>query len=359
MEPATHMGPAEYHGAEQEHEGVSFRAWGFVLAGLDAGLRLEDLLTHLDLGEERWRRADEAFNEALLDDVEAGGTLSEQLDCAMRAARRSWVRPVPPLDADLRSWLDFFRAWANDRDPIAFLGAHGLRASDMHRLHEQWTVRLREDPALQVQALAILEAPPGPVPEPLPEPPRLVAAVADDAEEPDGTLPSRARAARSALPFVDGEPAPAHPRLSVALPVPPPRNAAPRARADETRVVALNACDDGAVLPFVPPVDAADPMDPPSPPGRDDAIGALEHAEERDPVRDFPVQRYAQLCVDLIESPDGEDPVLRRFRITALQKAEVDAYWTQRMRDDTAVWLAWDRACAERRAAKAAATEES
>ena len=66
---------------------------------------------------------------------------------------------------------------------------------------------------------------------------------------------------------------------------------------------------------------------------------------------DFTVQRYADLCVDLIESPDREEDILRKYGITSWQKAELDAYWTQKMSEDTTIRLAWDRACTERRAA--------
>ena len=346
-------------GAHVVHEGVSFQAWAFVLAGLDAGLAIEDLLAHLDLdlSAARWHRADEAFNEALLDDVEAGGTLSERLDDAMRGARRSWTRPIPPLDADLRSWLDFFRAWAVDGDPIAFLGARGLRASDMHRLHEQWTARLAADRTLQAEAFAILEAPPGLVPETHPEPARLVTVLSDHGGGPDQTRPCRASAGHSALPFVAGEPAPAHPPLSVALPPPPPRSATPHARAEDTRVMSSDGGDRVPTLPFAQRAEGTTVVDPPppvgdAPPPVDDGVpGLLVRSDDFDPRRDFSVQRYAELCVDLIEAAGEEEAVLRRYGITALQKAELDAYWTETMSGDTTTWLAWDRACAERRAA--------
>ncbi len=331
---------------ERVYEGVSFRAWAFVLAGVDAGLALEDLLAHVDVGEEQWHLADEAFNEALLDDVEGGGTLSELLDEAMVEARSSWTRPIPPLDVVLRAWLDFQRAWAADQHPIAFLEARGMRASDIHRLHAHWTARLTEDPTLRAEALEILEAPLGPVPEPHPEPPRLVSARIDPVET-GQTAPRAARAGR-ALPFTEGDAAPPPPSLSV--PIPPPRSARHRSRGDKTRV-ARPGSDLETSLPFVALADVKAPTEEPTSLDAEGEAGTRATVEVGDPVGEFTVQRYADLCVDLIESADQEAGILRKYGITALQKAEVDAYWTQKMSEDITTWLAWDRACAERRAA--------
>ena len=161
-------------GAPPALHGVPFDVWGFVLAGLGDGLPLEELLAHVGVDEGRWMLADAAFNEALVDDVEAGGTLSDALDEAMREARTRWTRAIPPLDVELRAWLDFYRAWAEADAPLEYLRARGLRATDIHRLQAHWRARLAEAPALRAEALAILEAPPGPVPELHPEPARLL-----------------------------------------------------------------------------------------------------------------------------------------------------------------------------------------
>jgi hypothetical protein len=42
--------------------------------------------------------------------------------------------------------------------------------------------------------------------------------------------------------------------------------------------------------------------------------------------------------------------VKSRYGITAAEKLALDVYWTQKMAEDTTTWLAWERACAERRA---------
>ncbi len=299
------VGDADAPRGELVEEGVSFKAWAFVLAGQDAGLAREDLLAHLDIGEEQWHLADEALNEALLDDVEAGGTLSERLDEAMVEARSSWTRPIPPLDVELRAWLDFHRAWAAEQDPIAFLQARGMRASDIHRLHAHWTTRLAEDEALRAEALAILEAPPGPVREPHPKPPRLVPTRIEPVAT-ERTAPRATRAGR-ALPFTDGDAAPAPPSLLV--PLPPPRGAPRRNRADETRV-ARPGTDVGPSLPFVAPADRTAPAEEPTSLDAECETGSHAKAEVGDPVGEFSVERYADLCVDLIESADHEERIL-------------------------------------------------
>jgi hypothetical protein len=356
-------------GAEHVHEGVSFQAWAFVLAGLGDGLALEELLVHVELDAERWESASAAFQEALLDDVELGGTLSEGLDDAMRDARRSWIRPIPPLDVELRAWLDFHRAWASDEAPMAFLLTRGLRAADIHRLQEHWMAKIAGDRALREEALAILEAPAGPVPEPRPEPPRLATGLAEEARGPDITAAKAGRSVAGTLPFAAGEPAPAHPRLSV--PLPPPERVARRIGADETRV-ATRAEAAATVLPFSPPADAA-PEESSSfvPPELSEALPALappvgrDEAGEPEPDvgpngghTDFSVERYAALCVDLIESDRDNSEVLREYGITAAQKRALDEYWTQKMTEDTTTWLAWDRASAERRTALRAPSVE-
>src|SRR6185437_7459239 len=157
-------------------------------------------------------------------------------------------------------------------------------------------------------------------------------------------------------PFVAWESARAHPPLSVALPPPPPPSAAPRVRVDETCVAPFDGCEPVPPLPFGQRTDAADPVDAASSLDADDAATLVVRGDDFDPVRDFTVQQYAELCVDMLESVDGEERVLRSYGLTGLQKAELDALWTQRMSEDTTVWLAWDRACAERRAAKTVAS---
>ncbi len=346
VEAVTRMAEAEHadgSGAPAAHDGISFQAWAFVLAGVGDGLPMDDLFSHLDLDEDRWQRADAAFNEALLDDVEASGTLTELLDAAMRDARKSWTRPIPPLDVDLGAWLTFYTAWVGDATPMGFLATHGLRAADIHRLQDSWKDRLAEEPSLLKEALKILSVPPGPVPELRPEAPRLIVTLVEDARTGQTGPISRGRG-DGKLPFAVGEAVPAHPPLSVPI----PRPIARRAHAEQTRAASGNDDLSMAFLPFAPPQqDVAEPVEAPS--HVDAASEPDAHSPlAGDPVQQFTIQRYAELCADLIASAGEHDDVLKRYRITPLQKAELDAYWTQRMSEDPDIWLAWDRACIER-----------
>jgi hypothetical protein len=321
------------------HQGVTFEAWAFVLAGLGDGLPEDDLLAHLGITEERWHLANAAFQEDILDDVEIGGTLTEAFDEAMRAARESWSRPIPPLDTDLRAWLDFFGAWTAAESPVQLLEEHGLRAADIHRLHQHWSGKLAKDEELRSEALAILESPAGPMPAPQPEPPRLRGLSAEGAA--DVTRPAKVRAV-APMPFTDGEPAPGHPRRAGPVPTRPPIAAS--ARADETRVATPDEIA-GVVLPFSasPPESAApEPAEP-------SATVADATRDERDGVA-LSIERYAALCEDLIESPDAHEAVLRRYGVNAAEKLALDVYWTQKMAEDTTIWLAWDRASVQHRA---------
>jgi hypothetical protein len=324
---------------DRAHHGVTFEAWAFVLAGLDDGLSEDELLAHLGITEEHWHLANAAFQEDILDDVEAGGTLTEAFDELMRAARASWSRPIPPLDTDLRAWLDFYRAWMAAESPVNLLEAHGLRATDIHRLHHHWSGKLAKDEALRREALAILESPAGPMPAPKPEPARLLEVVAGG--DVDATKPGRVRAV-APMPFSGGEPALVHPRLSV--PLPTPKRAAAGARLDETWVATPDEVA-GLVLPF-----SAGPPELATPEPEEPSAPAAEAAREEGDGVALSIERYAALCVDLIESPEAHDAVLRRYGINTAEKLALDIYWTQKMADDTAIWLAWDRASAQHRA---------
>jgi hypothetical protein len=323
---------------DRAHHGVTFEAWAFVLAGLGDGLPEDELLAHLGITEEHWHLANATFQDDILDDVEAGGTLTEAFDEAMRAARTSWSRLIPPLDTDLRAWLDFYRAWTAAESPVNLLEAHGLRATDIHRLHHHWSGKLAKDEALRREALAILECPAGPMPAPKPELPRLRELVPGG--DVDATKPARVRAV-APMPFSDGEPAPAHPRLSV--PLPTSKRVAAAARPDETRVATPDELA-GLVLPF-----SASPPELAAPEPEEPSACVTEAArEERDDVA-LSIERYAALCVDLIDSPEAHEAVLRRYGIDAAEKLALDVYWTQKMAEDTTIWLAWDRASAQHR----------
>jgi hypothetical protein len=134
---------------------------------------MRDVLALAAVPAEVWPRAEEAWGERLLDDLEADGALSDALDASMVEAQKRWLRPLPPLDVDLRAWLDFERAWAFEVDGDAFLAERQMRPSDMTRLRALWSERQAQDPALQARALALLAEEPGPLRAPRPGPARL------------------------------------------------------------------------------------------------------------------------------------------------------------------------------------------
>lgn len=154
-------------------QGVSLRQYATVLAGRADGLPLSELLAHAGVDARHWPKAEEAWGERLLDDLEADGPLEEELERHLGEALRSWARPLPPLDGDLRAWLDFERAWAHEADAGALLGRAGMRPIDMTRLQGLWAERFQNDPALTAEALAILAGEPGAPCTPAPEPARL------------------------------------------------------------------------------------------------------------------------------------------------------------------------------------------
>lgn len=153
--------------------GVSLEQYALVIAGRDDDLPVEAVLSLAQVSAETWALAQEAWEERLLDDLDADGPLAEDLQRRLAEARRRWPRPLPPLDSDLRAWLDFDRAWAGEVDGDAFLTRHSMRRADMARLHDLWSARLHDQPDLQRRALTILADEPGEPPVPRPEPATL------------------------------------------------------------------------------------------------------------------------------------------------------------------------------------------
>jgi hypothetical protein len=150
--------------------GVSLEQYAIIVAGRADELPLEDLLALAEVPAEAWPAAEEAWAERLIEDLDADGPLAEELQARLADARRQWSRPLPPLDSDLRAWLDFDRAWACEVDGDAFLGRVAMRRADMARLGDFWAARLSADAELQREALVILADEPGRLPVPKPEP---------------------------------------------------------------------------------------------------------------------------------------------------------------------------------------------
>lgn len=150
--------------------GVDLDQYASMLAARDDALPEADALRIAAIDAPTWVRAEPAWSECILDDLARGGTLGEELSAAMDVARARWKRPLPPLDEDLRAYLDFDRAYADEPDGIAFLASRAMTVADMARLDALWRGRLASDPALRARALALLADPPRELVEPAPRP---------------------------------------------------------------------------------------------------------------------------------------------------------------------------------------------
>jgi hypothetical protein len=155
--------------------GVGLQQYATIVAGRADALPLADLLAVAGVPADVWPQAEEAWGERLIGDLEADGSLAGELERAQSEARRRWARPLPPLDQNLRAWLDFERAWAAVEDGEAHLAGFGMHLADITRLQELWGERLHGDADLQREALVILADEPGEPPVPAPEPARFIA----------------------------------------------------------------------------------------------------------------------------------------------------------------------------------------
>ena len=150
--------------------GVSLEQYAILVAGRADELPLEALLALAEVPAEAWPAAEEAWGERLIEDLDADGPLAEALLALLAKARKRWSRPLPPLDADLRAWIDFDRAWSMEVDGDAFLARFAMGRADMDRLNDLWGPRLSADPELQREALILLADEPRVPPVPKPEP---------------------------------------------------------------------------------------------------------------------------------------------------------------------------------------------
>ncbi len=159
---------------EETVAGVTLRQYAIIIAGRADELSRPDVFALAAVSEKTWRRAEEAWGERLLADLDAEGSLADELAARMSEARKLWERPLPPLDSDLSAWLDFERAWEREVDSDAFLGRVGMRAADIMRLQELWAERMAADPAARHQWVRIRAEEPGVCVRPSPGPVRIV-----------------------------------------------------------------------------------------------------------------------------------------------------------------------------------------
>jgi hypothetical protein len=161
---------------DQTVAGVTLRQYAIVIAGRADELPLADLLSLAVVPQKAWPRAEEAWGERLLADLDDDGPLADELAVRVSEARKLWERPLPPLDSELRAWLDFERAWAREVDGGAFLAKVGMRAADITRLQDLWAERMGADPTVQRAAMSILAEEPAAPPRPAPGPASIIGA---------------------------------------------------------------------------------------------------------------------------------------------------------------------------------------
>ncbi|WP_437285491.1 hypothetical protein [Sorangium sp. So ce406] len=161
--------------ADPEIAGVALSAYAAVLAYVAEGVPLEQSLDHAAIPAAAWPQVEATWSARLAESAMVDGALIDACDEHRLAAQAHVDRKVPPLDTELRSWLDFFRAFTAAEDPLGFLQARGLSEGDVFRLLGVWHERIAADEGVRNEATALLAAAPGPPPEVRPEPPSLKA----------------------------------------------------------------------------------------------------------------------------------------------------------------------------------------
>lgn len=317
--------------------GLTLREYAAIYAATSEGFPLDVVLDAEGLTTAGWAAIDEAWGDALSSDLQAGGTLSDELDLAMFEAQERYGRSIPPLDDDLPKWLRFVRAWSEAKDPVSFLRKRGLGPNDLVRLHRGWSARLAESPELQKQALAAMQAA-GDVPVPQPEPLELRLAAVRHVSPAVATAreaePSRPPSLRAPLPSsgLEAQPLARAAFLAAAddgsrtwvdgpLPV-------ADAADDRTQAPPLHAVDPFAAIPLPPgfappPVDTVVPADP-------------SLADE------LTLVQYAALCAELDVTPEYAVAIFLKYGLgNDERRARIDALWRERLETRTTTYAEW------------------
>ncbi len=337
--------------------GLSVTAYAAVYAAVGEGFPLEIVLDHLGIGQADWPAIDEAWADALAEDVEAEGPLTGELDEALAREQEGYRRSIPPLDDDLAVWTRFSRAWAAAEEPTAFLKARGLEPNDMLRLQRAWARRLAAEAPLRAQLAQLLEEPVG-APPAIKKPAPLELRVAP--RRSSGTM--RIQMPKS-LP-------PAAPSLLAAMPPSadgplfiPAARAHPAsggiddglATAVETRalvieedptdtaqaglVIGAAATESSATLPGdASPYDSVRLSDDfELPPPESVMMPPPESVSD-----ELSLTQYASLRAELEVFPEQEEATFAKYGLASLERrARVDATWQERLGNDTATYAEW------------------
>ncbi|WP_437731307.1 hypothetical protein [Sorangium sp. So ce1335] len=243
--------------ADPEIAGVALSAYASVLAYVAEGVPLEQCLDHAAIPAAAWPEVEAAWSARLAESAMEDGALIAACDEHRLAAQAHVDRKVPPLDTELRAWLDFFRTFTAAEDPLGFLEARGLGEGDVFRLLGVWHERIASDEGVRNEATAILAAAPGPPPEVRPEPPTLKTSTRRPRRAAEvkakqrtasvvltDTTQALSNRSEPVLPFLQPSSAPA-----VAPPPPPPRAPVVRKGLDQQTALALSG-PRAPALPF-------------------------------------------------------------------------------------------------------------
>jgi hypothetical protein len=325
--------------------GLSVHAYAAVYAATAEGFPLELVLEHVGIAAADWGEIDEAWAEALADDMDGDGSLGAALESALARAQASYHRPIPPLDDDLAAWIRFFRAWGAAPDPAAFLKARGMEATDVVRLQRRWTAAIERDPALARDA-SVLWAEENPVAPPMKKPVAV-----------ELRLPSRRSTGTMRIQMPAPTP-PTAPSLLAAMPPAaggplfiPARPVAPAAQgiddglatAVETRALVLE--EDTAEAQALAPDGADSPAENPFDSvrlGDDFELPPPESVALPSMRQELTLAQYASLRAELEVFPDDEESIFAKYGLASHERrAAVDLAWQERLGTETGTYAEW------------------
>lgn len=128
-------------------EGVPLSQYAAVVAALEEGFALDDVLAIEGLDAPAWERATVVYRRELAMEPPALERYAKHLAESQERLGRS----VEPLDSSLAAWMGFLEQFGSARDPGALMATLGLRSSDLARLQRRWKARF-EDEAVQKEA---------------------------------------------------------------------------------------------------------------------------------------------------------------------------------------------------------------